>query len=258
MPPALPFRAPTSSPVTAAPAGTPRRPEPPARPPSPPRRRGPLGAALALGLLAAPLSACSSSGPSAPVVAASSPASGIHGDRLPSPFVLTAADRSAVFRSSEGGTTTLARLQAGRLMLVYFGYTHCPDVCPTTMADLGQALRGLPTLVQAHTQVVFITADPARDTPAVMRSWLSNFDRDLMRGFVGLTAPVGRIDAVAESLGVPLSPPTKQANGSVSVDHGAQTLALVGGRAGVLWTSATSVEDYAHDIGLLVDRVGGA
>lgn len=160
-----------------------------------------------------------------------------------------------MFRSSQGGSTTLASLQARHLMLLYFGYTHCPDVCPTTMADLAAALRQLPNAVQARTQVVFITSDPARDTPAVMQDWLSHFDPTLVLPFVGLTAGITQIDAVAKSVGVPLQPPVTEPNGTITVEHGAQTLAFVGGRADVLWTAGTTPGDYAHDIMSLAERV---
>jgi protein SCO1/2 len=143
-------------------------------------------------------------------------------------------------------------------MLVYFGYTHCPDVCPATMANLGVALRQSPTIVQARTQVVFVTSDPARDTTPVMKAWLSHFDPGLPNHFVGLTASLKQIDTIARSVGVPLSPPVKERNGSISVQHGAQTLAFVDGRARVLWTAGTSPADYEHDIAKLAAEVKAA
>ena len=169
--------------------------------------------------------------------------------------MLSAADTSAAFRASTGESATLGELQRGTLMLVYFGYTHCPDICPTTMADLGQALQQLPAQVQAHTQVVFITSDPARDSAPVMKAWLANFDPHLPRPFIGLTASLTQIDKLAASIGVPLSPPVKQPNGTISVQHGAQTLAFVNGKARVLWLAGTSVGDYAHDITVLAQTV---
>ncbi len=170
-------------------------------------------------------------------------------------MTLSAADQSATFTTSTGATATLGSLQQGRLMLLYFGYTHCPDVCPTTMADLGQALRQLPVQVQAHVQVVFVTSDPARDTPPVMKAWLDNFDPQLPLPFVGLTASLKQIDTVATSVGVPLSPPVTESNGTISVEHGAQTLAFVNDKASVLWLAGTTVPDYAHDILQLADTV---
>lgn len=218
------------------------------------RSRVALLAAFAIGSLL--LASCSSGGGSSPVrVSAPTSTSGFRGAVLDQPVSLSATAGSAVFGSTAGGTTTLGTLQQSRLMVLYFGYTNCPDVCPTTMADLGQALRTLPPLTQAHTQVVFVTSDPARDTTAVMKTWLANFDSGLLLPFVGLTASLKQIDSVAESVGVSLAPPVVAKNGSVSVEHGAQTLAFLGGKASVLWLAGTTSADYAHDIGKLIDRV---
>ncbi len=170
-------------------------------------------------------------------------------------MVLTPAAGSAVFRTSAGGPTTLAALQRNHLLLLYFGYTHCPDVCPTTMADLGAAISRLPSVEQAHVQVVFVTSDPRRDTTPVLSTWLAHFDASLPVPFIGLTASLSQIDAVAESVGVPLAPPVKQANGSITVQHGAQTLAFLDGKASVLWLADTTPGSYAHDIDLLVRKV---
>jgi protein SCO1/2 len=215
-----------------------------------------LVALLAL-LAAGGLAACSSGGPSGParVVTPSASSTGVRGIPLSPPVTLSPADRTAEFRSSAGGTTTLAKLQRGRLMLLYFGYTNCPDFCPTTMADLSQALGQLPRQVQAHTQVVFVTSDPQRDTPAVLQQWLANFDSGLPLPFVGLTGTIDRVDRLAGSVGVPLSPPVVEDDGTVSVQHGTQTFAFLDGTASVEWLFGTKVPDYAHDIGLLADRL---
>jgi protein SCO1/2 len=79
-----------------------------------------------------------------------------------------------------------AQETAGRLTLLFFGYTSCPDVCPVHMATLAAALErpGVPQPV-----VVFVTTDPARDTPDHLRDWLDNFDGD----FVGLTGTQDQI-----------------------------------------------------------------
>jgi protein SCO1/2 len=178
--------------------------------------------------------------------------SSMRGDVLDPPVALPAS--AGQFTSTAGGSTTLGQLQTGKLLLVFFGYTHCPDVCPTTMADVGQALRESSPDVRAATQVVFVTSDPARDTPSVMHQWLSNFDTGLPNKFIGLTASTSLIDSTARKVGVPLEPPVRQKNGTWTVDHGAQLLAFQNGQAHVLWLSGTTVADYRHDLTKLVEQ----
>src|SRR4029078_2346115 len=67
---------------------------------------------------------------------------------------------------------------AGVVTLLYVGYTHCPDICPTHMQQIAKALKALPAATASKVKVVFITSDPERDTPAVLRKWLDNFDTD--------------------------------------------------------------------------------
>ena len=216
------------------------------------RRRA--GAVLIAALAALVLAACSSGGTPAPSgsgivqIGSSASSTGFAGTVLQDPVTLSAASSSASFTSDEGGSTTLAALQKKGLMLVYFGYTHCPDVCPTTMADLGQALQNSPAPVQARTQVVFVTSDPDRDTPAVMKKWLGNFDAGLSSPFVGLTSSIKQIDTVAESVGIPLEAPVVEKDGSVTVQHGAQVLAFMNGKASVVWLAGTTSDAYTRDI----------
>ena len=181
-----------------------------------------------------------------------SSSSSMRGDVLDPPIALPAS--AGPFTSTTGGSTTLGQLQTGKLLLVFFGYTHCPDVCPTTMADVGQALRESNADVRAATEVAFVTSDPVRDTPSVMHQWLSNFDTGLPNKFVGLTATTALIDNTARKVGVPLEPPVKQENGTWTVDHGAQLLAFQNGQAHVLWLSGTTVADYKHDLTQLVEQ----
>jgi protein SCO1/2 len=76
----------------------------------------------------------------------------------------------------------------GRPFLVFFGYTHCPDICPTTLFDLSEVVKALGPDAD-RTGVVFITVDPERDTPAALKDYLSNFDPHL-RGLTGDPAAV--------------------------------------------------------------------
>jgi protein SCO1/2 len=82
----------------------------------------------------------------------------------------------------------------GKPVLVYFGYTHCPDICPTTLADIREALR----LVDDPVGVVFVTIDPARDDAAAMKSYVDYY----ASGFTGLTGSDAEIAAAAEAWGV--------------------------------------------------------
>ena len=101
----------------------------------------------------------------------------------------------------------------GRFVLLYFGYSYCPDVCPTTLALMASALEKLGP--QAKDVVpVFITIDPARDTPSVLKSYLAEFGP----AFVGLTGKQGDIAKVAHSYDVYFAK-RPLAGGNYSMDH---------------------------------------
>ncbi|MDB5602332.1 MAG: copper-binding protein [Xanthobacteraceae bacterium] len=82
----------------------------------------------------------------------------------------------------------------GKPFLVFFGYTHCPDVCPTTLFDVSEVLRALGPDAE-KVAALFITVDPERDTPATMKDYLSSFDPNLR----GLTGDQAAIDAVSKA-----------------------------------------------------------
>jgi protein SCO1 len=73
------------------------------------------------------------------------------------------------------GTPFVMRAQPGGLLLVYFGYTSCPDICPTTLSDIGRALQRLPAADRDRVVVAMATVDPNRDTATVMTSYLDHF-----------------------------------------------------------------------------------
>jgi len=101
----------------------------------------------------------------------------------------------------------------GRPFLVFFGFTHCPDVCPTTLFDMSQLLRKLGPDAD-RTGALFITVDPERDTPAVMKDYLSNFDPHLR----GLTGDQASIDAAARAYRVYAKKVPLQ-GGDYTMDH---------------------------------------
>jgi protein SCO1/2 len=109
----------------------------------------------------------------------------------------------------------------GKWSLVFFGYTFCPDICPTTLADLRLIQSQLPPATREQLQVVLITVDPRRDTPQQLKEYLGYFDPQ----FIGLTGTPQAIQASANALGVPYVPgDTSKEN--YTVDHGGN-LALI-------------------------------
>ncbi|HTW83287.1 MAG TPA: SCO family protein [Candidatus Sulfotelmatobacter sp.] len=82
--------------------------------------------------------------------------------------------------------------ERGREVVLFFGYTHCPDVCPATMAQLARVDRGLSAAQRARVQVLFVTVDPQRDSPPVMKRYVALFDPS----FIGLTGSEAQLDPV--------------------------------------------------------------
>jgi len=113
----------------------------------------------------------------------------------------------------DGKQITEAALK-GRPSLVFFGYTHCPDVCPTTLFDLSEVLRALGPDA-ARTAAFFITVDPDRDTPAAMKDYLSSFDPHLR----GVTGNAEAIAAVEKEYRVYAKKVPSGKDGDYSMDH---------------------------------------
>jgi len=103
-----------------------------------------------------------------------------------------------VLRDTAGNRYDFGAQTHGRPTYVYFGYTHCPDECPTAMADVAAALRAVDPALRTQARVVFVTTDARRDTGPVLRQWLDQFSP----GFVGLTGTQAELDAAARAAGV--------------------------------------------------------
>lgn len=216
-----------------------------------------LKTAVGLGLavcLTASLVACSSDSQSqqsgddsaAAVVSTPSSDSPFKGTALSKPF-----DKpSVVLTDTAGKPYSIAKDTKGKVTVMYVGYTNCPDVCPTTMADIAVAVRSLPKDVKDRTEVVMVTSDPARDTTKRMKQFLGFFNK----GFVGLTGKYSDVSQAAHAVGVPTSEPTKGPNGSWVVDHGAQVILFgLDDKAREIHTSGFTSTDLAHDIKLLTE-----
>lgn len=221
-----------------------------------PDRRRRTAAAAALALTAAlALGACGTTGDSQgstgqeAVAVKESSHSPYQGTTLTRPF-----DKpDLVLTDTHGKQFSLRRQTAGKPVLLFFGYTSCPDVCPTTMGDIAVALQKLPSTVRDRVQVVFVSTDPQRDTPARLRSWLAAFNPH----FIGLTGDLEKVKKAARPLGILVEDPVVNKDGSVTSTHGAQVLAYLPSddKAHILYLSESSVQVFAHDLPLLAKGV---
>lgn len=156
---------------------------------------------------------------------------------------------------TDGRTFDLRQRPADELTAVFFGYTNCPDVCPTTMADLAAARRQLGGADRDHVRVVFVTEDPKTDTPAVLRRWLDRFDST----FVGLVGGDPRTEQALDALKaprteiVPASPtapasdaPTHVNGTGETVEHAGSVYVFKAGKV-VVYTGGTTSAQYAAD-----------
>jgi protein SCO1 len=136
-----------------------------------------------------------------------------------------------------------------KLTYLYFGYTHCPDACPTTMGDIALALRRVQADVRRRIEVVFVTVDPRRDTPRVLRMWLNHFNLS----FVGLTGSEHQIQMAESAAGVPFAPSEKQRGTNYAVQHSSLVFSYsLDNRAHVVYAQGFHSSDYAHDMPLLL------
>jgi protein SCO1 len=137
--------------------------------------------------------------------------------------------------------------------LVFFGYTNCPDVCGLVMADMASAMIRLEPQVAARVQPLFVTTDPARDTPSVVKEYVDRFHP----AFEGLTGPMPKIKAAAAPLGVPIEGRNRLPSGGYEVGHGSQIIGFTADdKAHVVWTQGTPVEDLVADIHALAHPPG--
>lgn len=156
-----------------------------------------------------------------------------------------------VLKDTGGKTYDFREETKGKPTLIYFGYTHCPDVCPLTMSNIAIARKALPKADQDKLQVVFITTDPERDTSAELAKWLPSAGDP---SFVGLTGDFPTIQAGARQVGIGIEPATKEKDGSVVSMHGAQVIAFSPKTDGgyVLYGEDTTADDYTKDLPKLI------
>jgi len=135
---------------------------------------------------------------------------------------------------------------AGTPTFLFFGYTTCPDICPTTMADVAVAIRELPADVAQDVQVVFVTTDPATDTGPVLTEFLDHFDTDLPNGFIGLTGTVADVEAAQRAARVTVAMDMGRSHSAQLQLYGPDDLARV------VYVGGSSPDDIVHDLPLLM------
>jgi protein SCO1/2 len=156
-------------------------------------------------------------------------------------FTLAATDSSAFeFR----------RETDGRLTLLFFGYTHCPDVCPVHFANLAAIMQDLSAEDRQRVRVVFVTVDPTRDSLPVIRAWLDQFATD----FIGLRGSEDEVQRIQTALSLPPSTVTTDSvSGEVAVGHATQVLVFTAdNRAHVMYPFGTRQSLWARDMPALL------
>jgi protein SCO1/2 len=142
----------------------------------------------------------------------------------PPPQTFQAADISGAafardfsLTDHDGRTRTLADFR-GKVVAVFFGYTHCPDVCPTTLSDFAAALQQMGAQAD-RVQVIFVTVDPERDTPELLRAFVPAFNA----GFLGMYTDAESLERLAREYKVVYEKTSVKAAGEYLIDHSAGT-----------------------------------
>lgn len=138
------------------------------------------------------------------------------------------------------------------LTLVFFGYSHCPDICQVVMSTISSAMTRLDDADRDRVDVVFVTTDPARDTPEALRGYLDRFDPS----FIGLTGDLDTITKVGKPLAVYVADGERLPSGGRDLNsHSTQITGITADDTSpILWTQDTSSADLAADIHTLLNN----
>ncbi len=137
----------------------------------------------------------------------------------------------------------------GKVVLLFFGYTSCPDVCPTTLAEMRRLYHNLER--PADVQIVFVTVDPARDTPERLATYVQRFDPS----FLALTGTQDALQAVWDAYGVYREEQEVDSAAGYLVAHTARVYAIdKAGNLRLTFAFGTSAEDIEHDVKILLQE----
>jgi protein SCO1 len=174
------------------------------------------------------------------------PAGYTGGSSLPEPYSMPEVSLT----DTSGRPYNLATTPSKPATLLFFGYTHCPDVCVTVLSDVALALQRLTPADRDQIQFIFVTTDPARDKEKQIRGYLDRFNPS----FVGLTGPLPMIKRAATQVGVDIQGMEKLPSGGYEVGHSAQVIGFSRNSGVVLWTPGTPIAALKQDFALLVER----
>ena len=148
---------------------------------------------------------------------------------------------------AEGKPRTMADFK-GKVVVVFFGFTQCPDVCPTALAEIAEVKKALGA-DGARVQPVFVTVDPERDTPEVLKAYVGGFGPD----FVALRGTLEQTQAAAKEFKVYFAKVPGKTEGSYTIDHTAGLFVLDGaGRVRLFARNGGGAEALAGDVTLLL------
>lgn len=149
---------------------------------------------------------------------------------------------------ANGQRRTLADFK-GKVTLVFFGFTHCPDVCPTTMIELAEVKKALGP-DGARVQGIFITVDPERDTPELLKAYVTNFDP----GFVALRGTQAETAALAKNFKIFYAKVPGKTEGNYTIDHTAASFVFdAKGQVRLYTRYGSGAEALKSDLRLLLD-----
>lgn len=163
---------------------------------------------------------------------------------------ITGADfgRRLELTDHNGVHRTLADFR-GKLVVLFFGYTHCPDVCPTTLADVAAAFGLMPPAEVGQVQVLFVSVDPERDTPEMLKEYVPYFHPS----FLGLHGTTGEVAAAAREFRIHYRKHVEPGAEGYLVDHTAGSYVLDRkGRLRLFLPFAQPSVDIAHDLRALL------
>lgn len=154
-------------------------------------------------------------------------------------------------RDMNGNDWQFGQVDPNTLQLVYFGYTRCPDVCPTTLADVAFALQNLDPADADRIEVVLVSTDPHRDTAKQLRRWLGGLDES----FIGVRGPIEKVIAAAHTYGIAVEAPIVS-DDAYEVSHGAQLVALApGGHMIGFFRELSGADTYIEQLPTILEQL---